>query len=88
MHGHAVMGEQVVQERAENAPLWGPSVEDQRSGDVSSLHYLGAASCTGRGRDPGSQASMNEFGGYYGVECGAVVDEQHSYIGIPLVQMG
>ena len=33
MHGHAVMGEQGVQERAENAPLWGPSVKDQRSGD-------------------------------------------------------
>jgi hypothetical protein len=29
MHGHAVMGEQRVQEGAEHAPLWGPSVEDQ-----------------------------------------------------------
>ena len=26
--------EQGVQERAQNAPLWGPSFEDQRSGDV------------------------------------------------------
>ena len=38
------MGEQGVQEGAEHAPLWGPSVEDQRSGDVVSyLHSLGAA---------------------------------------------
>ena len=42
VHGHTVMGEQRVQERAENTPLWGPSVEDQRGGDVVSyLHYLG-----------------------------------------------
>jgi hypothetical protein len=38
------MGEQGVQERAENAPFWGPSVEDQQRGDiVSYLHHLGAA---------------------------------------------
>ena len=44
MHGHAVMGEQGVQERAENAPLWGPSVEDQRDGDVVFYpHHLGVA---------------------------------------------
>ena len=44
MRGHAVMGEQGVQEGAEHAPLWGPSVEDQRNGDVVSyLHHLGAA---------------------------------------------
>ena len=30
----------------------------------------------------------DELGGYYGVECWAIVNEQHSYIGIPLVQMG
>ena len=43
MHGHAIVGEQGVQERAENAPLWGPSVEDQWGGDVVSyLHHLGA----------------------------------------------
>jgi hypothetical protein len=31
-------------EQAEHAPFWGPSVEDQRSGDVVSyLHHLGAA---------------------------------------------
>ena len=41
MHGHTVIGEQGVQERAENAPLWGPSVEDQRGGDVVSYpHHL------------------------------------------------
>jgi len=34
MFGHAVVGEQGVQERAQNAPLWGPRVEDQRGGDV------------------------------------------------------
>ena len=37
------MGEQGVQAGAENPPLWGPSVEDQRIGDVVSyLHHLGA----------------------------------------------
>ena len=30
----------------------------------------------------------DELGGHYGVKCRAVVDEQHSHIGIPLVQMG
>ena len=43
MHGHAVMGEQGVQERAENTPLWGPSVEDQRGGVITYPHYLGVA---------------------------------------------
>ena len=43
MHGHAVIGEQGVQEGAEHTPLWGPSVEDQQSGDiVSYLHHLGS----------------------------------------------
>jgi hypothetical protein len=38
------VNEQGVQERAESAPLWGPSVEDQRGGDVVSYpHHLGAA---------------------------------------------
>ena len=38
------MDEQGVQERAENAPLWGPSVEDQRGGDVVSYpHHLGVS---------------------------------------------
>ena len=33
-----------VQEGAEHAPLWGPSVEDQQSGDVVSyLNHLGPA---------------------------------------------
>jgi hypothetical protein len=44
VYGYAVMGEQGVQEGAQNAPLWGPSVEDHRSGDVVTyLHHLGAA---------------------------------------------
>ena len=44
MHGHAVVGEQGIQDRAQNAPLWGPSVEDQRGGDVVTYpHHLGAA---------------------------------------------
>ena len=44
MHGHAVMGEQGVQEGAEHTPLWSPSVEDQQSEDiVSYLHHLCAA---------------------------------------------
>jgi hypothetical protein len=30
----------------------------------------------------------DEFGGDYGVECCAVVNEQHSYMGIPFVQVG
>jgi hypothetical protein len=30
----------------------------------------------------------DELGGYYGVECLFIVNEQHSYIVIPLVQMG
>ena len=44
MHGHAGMREQGEQERAENAPLWGPSGEEQRGGDVVAYpHHLGAA---------------------------------------------
>ena len=95
MHGHVVVGEQVVQERAENAPLWGPSVEGQPSGDVVSyLHHLGVA--RQKVQDPVAQGVFqtqgpklnDEFGGYYGVEGSAIVNEQHSYIGIPLVQMG
>ena len=35
------MGEQLVQEGAEHAPLWGSCVEDQQSGGVVSyLHHL------------------------------------------------
>ena len=96
MHSHAVVGEQGVQERAQNAPLWGPSVvEDQRGGDVVAYpHHLGAA--RQEVQYPVAQAGVEtqvlelegEFGVYYGVKCLAVVDEQHSHIGIPLVQMG
>jgi hypothetical protein len=37
------MDEQGVQERAENVPLWGPSVEDQRRGDVTEFKQVPAA---------------------------------------------
>jgi hypothetical protein len=30
----------------------------------------------------------DEFGVYYGVKCSVVVDEQHSYVSILLVQIG
>jgi hypothetical protein len=56
--------------------LWGPNVEDQRSGDVVSyLHHLGAAlqevqDSVARGRVGTQGLELNdEFGGYYGVEC-------------------
>ena len=75
MHGHAVMGEQGVQEVAEDAPLWGPCVEDQHSGGfVTYLYHLGA---TGQEvHDPVAQGGAqtqgpelnDELGGYYGVE--------------------
>ena len=86
------MGEQGVQERAEYAPLWGPCVVDLRSrGVVSYLHHLGAA--RQEVQDPVAQGGVetqglklnDEFGGYYGVKYCALVNEQHSYIGIPLV---
>ena len=76
MASHAVMGEQGEQERAEKAPLWGPSVKDQRGGDVISyLHHLGAA-CQ-KVQEPVAQGGVetqglklnDEFGGYFGVEC-------------------
>ena len=76
MHGHAVVGEQGVQERAKPTPLWGPIVEGQRSGDVVSyLHHLGAA-CQ-KVQDPVAQGGVetqglqldDELVGYYGVEC-------------------
>ena len=70
------MGEQGVQERAENAPLRGPSVEDQPGGDVVSYpHHLGVA--RQKVQDPVAQGGVetqglelnDEFGGYYGVKC-------------------
>jgi hypothetical protein len=75
VYDHAVMGEQGVQEKAENAPLWLPSVEDQRGEDVVSYpNPLGEA--RQKFQDPVSQGGVETQG------------EQHSYIGIPLVQMG
>ena len=38
------MVEQGIQEGTKHAPLWGPSVEDQRGGDVVTYpHHLGSA---------------------------------------------
>ena len=70
------MSEQGVQERAENAPLWGPSVEEQRVGNVVSYpHHLRVARqkvqdtvAQGRVETQGLELS-DEFGGYYGVKC-------------------
>ena len=75
MRGHTVMGEQGVQERAQTAPLWGPSVEDQRGGFVVLLDLLLFA--RQEVQDPVAQGGVetqglelnDEFGGYYGVKC-------------------
>ena len=70
------MGEKGAQERAENALLLGPSVEDQRGGDyVSYPHHLGAS--RQNVQDPVAQGGVetqslrlnDKFGGYYGVKC-------------------
>jgi hypothetical protein len=70
------VGEQGVQERAQNAPLWGPSVEDQQGGDVVTYpHHLGAV--RQEVQYPVAQGGVetqdleldDEFGGYYGVKC-------------------
>ena len=56
--------------------MWGPSVEDQRSGDVVSyLHHLGAAhqevqdSIAQVGVETQGLKLNDELGGYYGVKC-------------------
>jgi hypothetical protein len=70
------MGEQGVQERAENAPLWDPSIEDQQGKDVVSYPYtLGLA--RQKVQDPVAQVGVktqglelnDTFGGYYGVNA-------------------
>jgi hypothetical protein len=70
------MGEQGVQERAENAPLWAPSVEEQRGKDVVPYpHHLVAA--RQKVQDLVAQGGVetqdlelyDEFGGYNGVKC-------------------
>ena len=75
MHCHAVVGEQGVQERAQNAPLWGPSVEDQRGGDVVAYpHHLGAA--RQEVQYPVAQGGVETQGlelDGYGVESGFIV---------------
>ena len=51
------LGEQGVQEAAEQAPLWGPCVEDQRSGGVIAyLHHL-ATACQ-EVQDPAAQGGV------------------------------
>ena len=76
MHGREVMGDLGVLEGAVHTLLWGPSSEDQRSGDVVSyLHHLGAA--RQKVQDPMAQGRVesqglllgDELGRYYGVEC-------------------
>ena len=71
VHGHAVVGEQGVQERAQNAPLWGSSVEDQRGGDVFSYpHHLGAAHQ--KVQDPIAQGRVETQGHKLNDEFGAL----------------
>lgn len=72
MHGNAAIGEHGVQEGVEHAPLWGPSIEDQRDeGVVSCLHHL--ASVHQEVQDPVAQGGVqspelsDEFRGHYGV---------------------
>ena len=94
MCGHAVIGEQGVQEGAEHAPLWDPSVEDLRSGgDVSYLHHMGLAVRKSKtqlhrmGLRPMASSLMMSLEGTM-VLNSELVNEQPSYIGIPIVQMG
>jgi hypothetical protein len=75
MRSHAFVGEQGVQKGAEHAPLWGPCVEDQRSGGVVSyLHYLGwpirkfRTQLHRTGFKQRASEINDELGGYYGVE--------------------
>ena len=70
------MGEEGVPKGAENAHLWGPRVEDQRSVDVVSyFHHLGAAcqevqGLVAQGGVETQGLELNDkFGGYYGVKC-------------------
>ena len=75
MQCYAVMGEQGVQERAQNAPLWGPSVEDQRGWRCC---FLPSPPGGVPSESPGPVAQggvetqelelNDEFGGYYGVK--------------------
>ena len=76
VRGHTVVGEQGVQERAQNAPFWSPSVEDQRGGDVVTYsHHLGAARQEVRytvaqaGVVTQGLELVDGFGGCNGVNC-------------------
>ena len=74
------MSEQGLQEGAKHAPFWGPSVEDQRGGDVVSyLHHLEVA-CQ-EVHDPITQGGVETQGL-------KLNNKQHSYVGISHVQMG
>ena len=63
--------------------MWGPSVEDQRGGNVVAYpHHLGAARqelqypvAQGGVETQGLELD-DELGGHYGVKCRAVVDER------------
>ena len=62
----------------------GLRMQYQRGGNVVAYpHHLGAAR-----QEVQYPVAQGGLGGHYGVKCRAVVDEQHSHIGIPLVQMG
>jgi hypothetical protein len=95
VRGHTVVGELEVQEGTKHATLRGPRVEDQCGGGVVTYpHHLGAARqevqdsvAQGGVQSQGPELS-DELGGLYGVEHRAVVYEQHSHIGVPLVQEG
>ena len=97
MHVHADMGEQGGKEGVEHAPFWGGAPELR----VSKVEMLFPTFTTwGAARqnvqDPIAQGGVetqglqlnDELGGYHGVECWALDNEQHSYISIPLSQMG
>ena len=75
VHGHAVVGEQGVQEGTKHTPLWGPRVEGQCGGDdVAYPHHLGSARqevqdlvAEGGVQSQGPQLG-DELGGDYGVK--------------------
>ena len=74
---------------------WGTSrLRISVTGVVAYLHHLGAS--RQEVQDPVAQGGVQtqghelvkELGGYFDVEGGVEVNEQHSYISIPDVQMG
>ena len=71
MCGQVVMSELGEQVGAEHASLWGPSVEGQRSGDVSYLHHLGEA--RQKVQDPIAQGGVETQGLQLDDELGGVL---------------